>query len=81
MEVVEYVAPEVAATRSDSYGITWDSRFTVHPTAEGCLLRLCVEARPHTLLGHGMGLFVGRILAPALARDLEAIEAYCLREG
>ena len=78
LEVTEYVKGEHVRIVSKAGGTVWDSVFTVTPAGDGrgTRLDLVMEARPCRLLAHVFVPLTKRIVAGAVAGDMDAVKAY-----
>ena len=78
LEVTEYVKGEHIRIVSRAGGTVWDSAFTVTPAGDGrgTRLDLVMEARPCRLLAHVFVPLTKRIVAKAVAGDMDAVKAY-----
>ena len=78
LEVTGYVKDEHIRIVSKAGGTVWDSVFTVTPAGDGrgTRLDLVMEARPCRLLAHVFVPLTKRIVAGAVAGDMDAVKAY-----
>ena len=78
LEVTEYVQDERVRFVSDAGGTVWDTVFTVEPDPDGGGTRLLMvmEARPHTFVARLTTPLMKRVIAKAIAADLDAVKAY-----
>ncbi len=83
LEVTEYVADQRVRFVSDQGGTVWDTIFTVEPDPEGRGTRLVMvmEARPHTLVAKLITPLMKRVIARAIAADLDAVKAFAEAAG
>ena len=78
LEVTEYVQDERVRFVSDQGGTVWDTTFTVEPDPDGRGTRLLMvmEARPYKLLAKLVTPLMKRVVAKAIAADLDAVKAF-----
>lgn len=83
LEVTEYVQDERVRFVSDAGGTVWDTTFSVEPERDGRGTRLLMvmEARPHKLLAKLTTPLMKRVIARAIAADLDAVKAYAEAAG
>ena len=83
LEVTEYMEDEHVRFVSDAGGTVWDTTFTVEPAPDGRGTRLVMvmEARPHTLVAKLVTPLMKRVVAEAIAADLDAVKAYAEAAG
>ena len=81
LRVTEFVANERVRFVSDQGGTVWDTVFSVTPVADGPTTRLdmVMDARPYTLLARLMVPLMRRVVARAIAADLDAVKSYAER--
>lgn len=83
LEVTEYVQDERVRFVSDAGGTVWDTTFSVEPEPDGRGTRLLMvmEARPHKLLAKLTTPLMKRVIARAIAADVDAVKAYAEAAG
>jgi len=83
LEVTEYVQDERVRFVSDAGGTVWDTIFTVEtdPDGRGTRLVMVMEARPHKLVAKLVTPLMKRVIAKAIAADLDAVKAYAEASG
>ncbi len=83
LEVTEYVQDERVRLVSDQGGTVWDTTFTVEPGPDGRGARLVMvmEARPYKLVAKLVTPLMKRVIAKAIAADLDAVKAYAEAAG
>ncbi len=83
LEVTEYVQDERVRFVSDAGGTVWDTTFTVErqPDGRGTRLVMVMEARPHKLVAKLVTPLMKRVIAKAIAADLDAVKAYAEASG
>ena len=81
LQLTEFAANERVRFVSDQGGTMWDTVFSVTPVADGRTTRLemVMEARPHRLLARLMVPLMKRVIAKAIAADLDALKSYAER--
>lgn len=79
LELTEYVEDEHVRFISDEHGTVWDSVFKVRPVEGGTELTLTMEARAYKLLPKFMNPLIKRMIAKAVAKDMDAVKAWCER--
>lgn len=82
LEVTEYVPDELVRFVSDQGGTVWDTTFTVEPDPDGggTRLAMAMEARPYRLVAKLVTPLMKRVVANAIAADLDAVKAYAESE-
>ena len=83
LEVAEYVPGERVRFVSDQGGTVWDTTFTVEPGPDGrgTRLHMVMEARPYKLVARLATPLIKRVVAKAIAADLDAVKAYAEAAG
>lgn len=83
LEVTEYVQDERVRFVSDAGGTVWDTTFSVERQSDGGGTRLVMvmEARPHKLVAKVTTPLMKRVIAKAIAADLDAVKAYAEASG
>ena len=78
LHLTELVENEHVRFVSDQGGTVWDTIFSVTPVADGrgTRLDLVMDARPHKLLARLMVPLIKRMVAKAIAADLDAVKSY-----
>ena len=78
LEVTEYVQDERVRFLADQGGTIWDTIFTVGPGPDGrgTQLVMVMEARPYKLGARLVTPLMKRVVAKAIAADLDAVKAY-----
>ncbi len=81
LEVVEFARNERVRMVSDAGGTIWDTTFTVTPADDGRSTRLdlVMEARPYRLLARVFVPLTKRMVARAVAADMDAIKKWLER--
>ena len=77
LEVREYEAPNVVRLVSDTGGTVWDTSFRLTGTTARTVLSMEMDAIPHTLMARLSLPLIGRFVANALEKDMDAVKAYC----
>ena len=77
LEVTEYVENDRVRMVSDAGGTIWDSLFTVTSDGDGTLLRLEMDARPHTLVARLVTPLIRGMVTKEVGKDMDAIKTYC----
>ena len=77
LECTEYVPPERVRMVSDSGGAIWDTVFSLTEAEGGTRLEMEMDARPHTLLARITVPLFGRMVAKAVAADMDAVKTHC----
>ena len=82
LEVTEYVRDERVRFVSDQGGTVWDTIFTVapHPSG-GTRLTMVMEAKPYRPAAKLITPLMKRVVANAIAADLDAVKAYAEAAG
>ncbi len=83
LRITEFVANERVGFVSDQGGAVWETVFTVSPVADGQATRLdmVMVATPHRLLARLMVPLMKKVVAKAIAADLDAVEDYAERQA
>lgn len=77
LEVTEFVENERIRLVSDSHGTVWDSVFVTKEVAGKTELTLTMEGKPHSTLAKMMVPMMKPMLEKALAKDMDAVKAFC----
>jgi len=77
LEVTEYVENDSVRMVSDTHGTVWDTIFTFAAKDGGTELTMVMDARAHKLLPKLMNLLVKGMITKAVAKDMDALKAYC----
>lgn len=81
LEVVEYEPNERVRVVSDAGGTIWDTTFRVAAVAEGAVLAMEMEDRPHKLLARLLTPLIRPMVRRAVERDMDAVRRFCERGG
>lgn len=81
MEVTEYEKGERVRVVSDTHGTVWDSLFTLKPDGDGTHMEFVMEATPYKLFQKLMVPLTKGFVAKAIEMDMDAVKAYCERNG
>ncbi len=78
LRVTEYIPNERVRLISDQGGTIWDTVFTVEESPEegGTRLKLAMEARPYRFLARLVTPMMKRVIAGAVAADLDAVKTF-----
>ncbi len=80
LEITEFAPPERVRFLSEAGGVRWDSVFEVEAAGEGrSRLALVMEATPLTFPARLMVPLMKGVVGKAIARDMDAVKAYCER--
>lgn len=77
LEVTEYVESERVRMVSEAGGTTWDTVFTVKPQGEQTEMKMVMDATPHNVLARLFNPLLKRVVAKAIAQDMDAVKTYC----
>ncbi len=77
LECTEYVENERVRFVADQGGTVWDSVYTIKENADGTLLTLEMDARPHKLLAKIVVPFIVGMISKAVEKDMDAVKDYC----
>ncbi len=77
LEVTEYVDNDRVRIVADSHGTVWDTVFTVESESDGTLLRMVMDARPHSFVSRLSNPVMKGFIRKAIERDMDAVKAYC----
>jgi len=79
--VTEYVENERIRIVNETHGTVWDSLFTFAGAPGGTTLRLVMDARGDRPLTRLLLPLVCLLVRKAVARDIDAVKAYCEDAG
>ena len=80
LEITEFAPPERVRFLSEAGGVQWDSVFQVETAGDGSTrLALVMDARPLTFAARLMVPLMKGMVGKAIARDMDAVKAYCER--
>jgi uncharacterized protein YndB with AHSA1/START domain len=79
--VTEYVENERIRILNETHGTVWDSLFTFAAAPDETTLRLVMDARARRPLPRLLLPLVCLLVRKAVARDIDAVKAYCEDAG
>ena len=79
--VTEYVRDERVRIVNATGGTVWDSVYTIAPSNASTTLTLRMEARSRSLLTRVLLPVICLLVLRALARDIDAVKAWCERSS
>jgi len=79
LEVTEYTENDRVRIVADSHGTVWDTLFTVESSNGHTELTMTMDAKAFKLLPKLMNPLVKGIIKKAVAKDMDAVKAFCER--
>ena len=77
LEVAEYVENDRVRMIADAGGTVWDTLFTVRPDDGGTELTVEMDCRPYKLVARFIVPLIRGRVATAVAKDMDAVKAFC----
>ena len=77
LEVTEYTENDRVRIVADSHGTVWDTLFTVESRKGHTELTMTMDAKAYKLLPKLMNPMVKGIIKKAVAKDMDAVKAFC----
>jgi len=81
LEITECVENEHVRFVSDAGGAIWDTIYTVSTVDDQTRMEVVMDARPYKLMARIMIPFIKGMVGKFMAKDMDAVTAYCDRAG
>jgi hypothetical protein len=79
LEITECVENEHVRFVSDAGGAIWDTIYTVSTVDDQTRMEVVMDARPYKLMARIMIPFIKGMVGKFMAKDMDAVTAYCDR--